>query len=176
MTWILTYSGKHLDLADPKPEEIDLEDIIVGLSREGRFSNQSRERYTVAQHSCMVADFALDHQLEALLHDAAEAYIRDLASPLKRMIPGYREIEERLDGAIRRKFGLPHMPSPEVIHADLVALATERRDIMPASPRDWFLGVPPHPTATVYTIWSEHESYVQLKSRLNTCFRYGASA
>ncbi|MGI1228864.1 HD family hydrolase, partial [Raoultella ornithinolytica] len=66
--------------------------------------------------------------LEALLHDAAEAYLQDIPAPLKRLLPDYRAIEDRVDAAIRQKFGLPAEQHQTVKYADLVMLASERRD------------------------------------------------
>ncbi|EOU9498135.1 HD family hydrolase, partial [Klebsiella pneumoniae] len=66
--------------------------------------------------------------LEALLHDAAEAYMQDIPAPLKRLLPDYQVIETRVDAAIRKKFGLPAEQHPTVKYADLVMLASERRD------------------------------------------------
>jgi len=69
--------------------------------------------------------------IEALLHDAAEAYIKDIPTPLKRQLPDYKEIEARFDWAIRVHFGLPESPSPAVKEADNILLVTEVRDLFP---------------------------------------------
>ncbi|OOH77740.1 hypothetical protein [Leptospirillum ferriphilum] len=136
--WILTHCGRHLDLERPDPETIDIEDIAVGLSRECRFAGQPRAFYSVAQHSVLASRIVPDaFALEALLHDATEAFIRDLPYPLKTILPEYRRIERGLDRAIRLRFGLPETLSREVHLADRILLATEKRDLMPVDPVPW---------------------------------------
>ncbi|MBS1170158.1 MAG: putative phage hydrolase, partial [Burkholderiaceae bacterium] len=77
------------------------------------------------------------YALEALLHDASEAYLKDIPKPLKELLPDYRAIEARLQAVIRRKFGLPEQESDAVKRVDLKLLATERRDLMPEHDADW---------------------------------------
>lgn len=138
MTWILTRSGKHFDFVDPQPDQIDILDIAWGLSKECRFAGQCYGFYSVAQHSVLVSQVVSEEfALEALLHDAAEAYCKDIPMPLKALLPDYKRIEQRVDRAIRSAFDLPAECSHEVKHADLILLATERRDLMPNDPEPW---------------------------------------
>ena len=137
-SWILTHSGRHPDFMDPRPSEIEIGNIAVALSRECRFSGQTRESYSVAQHSVRTSRIVPEaFALEALLHDATEAYLRDLSRTLKHLVPEYVRIERRLDRVIRRKFGLPEDMSGAVHRADRVLLATEKRDLMPEDSCDW---------------------------------------
>ena len=147
-SWILTASGRHIDLMAPCPDELAIEDIALGLSRECRFSGQTREFYSVAHHSILASRIVPDtFALEALLHDATEAYLRDIPYPLKRLVPEYSRIEKVLDRVIRLRFGLPEEPSPEIHRADRVLLATEKRDLMPEDSFEWPIleGVEPLP-------------------------------
>lgn len=138
MTWLLTHTGHHVDLADPQPDMIDLVDIVVGLSREARFAGQSKVFYSVAQHSTLASRIvAPEFALEALLHDASEAYLKDIPRPLKLLLPDYRRIEHRMQDVIRARFGLPDAQSYPVTEADRIMLATERRDLMPEDACDW---------------------------------------
>ena len=135
---ILTISGRHVELTDPSPDAIEIHDIAVGLSRECRFSGQCRTFYSVAQHSVLASLIVpLEYALEALLHDATEAFIKDLPSPLKGLLPEYKRIERILDRTIRRKFELPETMSAPVREADRVLLATEKRDLMPEDSFEW---------------------------------------
>ena len=73
-----------------------------------------------------------EFRLEALMHDAAEAYTGDVGTPMKVALgPVFREIEHRIERVIRAKYGLPEKLSPEVKHADTVALGLEKRWLMP---------------------------------------------
>jgi len=131
MSWLLTCSGKRLDLIDPQPESIHILDIAHGLANECRFAGQCRVFYSVAQHSILASQL-VRHGLamQALLHDAAEAYLKDIPTPLKALLPEYRVIEARLARVIRARFGLPLTLPAEIEEVDLQLLATERRDLM----------------------------------------------
>ncbi|WP_053764694.1 hypothetical protein [Leptospirillum ferriphilum] len=157
-TWILTASARHIDLLAPCPDEIAIEDIALGLSRECRFSGQTREFYSVAQHSVLASRIVPEEfALEALLHDATEAFLRDLPYPLKQLVPEYARIEKILDRAIRSRFGLPEESSPEIHRADRILLATEKRELMPEDSFDWPIleGVEPLPDRI--TSWTTPE-------------------
>lgn len=112
MTWLLTYSGREFDLIDPQPDMIDLIDIAHGLANECRFSGQCRFYYSVAQHSVLVSqNVPPEFAFEALMHDASEAYLKDIPRPLKQLLPDYRAIEQRVEAVIRYRFGLPDAQS-----------------------------------------------------------------
>lgn len=104
--YITTLSGKLLDLHDPSPDDITIEDIATGLSNNCRFSGQLPVHYSVAAHSIVLADLMdnQDAQLYALLHDASEAYIMDMPRPVKMLCPDYSEIERRIQDAVMQKF------------------------------------------------------------------------
>ncbi|MDH3660848.1 MAG: HD family hydrolase [Alphaproteobacteria bacterium] len=114
-------SGRRLDLLDPSPLDIEIEDIAVGLARVARWNGQTSGAWalSVAQHSLLVEDL-IGHfrrdvptawRLLALLHDAPEYVIGDLITPFKSALGGdYMAIEQRLMAAIRRRFGLSNLP------------------------------------------------------------------
>lgn len=138
MTYIQTFSGQHFDLIDPQPETIRIEDIAHALSQINRFTGHTKRPYSVAQHSLQASYIVPEKfSLEALLHDAHEAYTGDVSSPLKSLLPDYRAFEDRIEAAVRRRFGLPAAMSPEVKRADLIMLATERRDVLKDDGTHW---------------------------------------
>ena len=117
-------SGRRLDLLDPSPMDIEIEDIAHGLARVARWNGQTigDHSFSVAQHSVVVEEIsahlepglAPKWRLAALLHDAAEYVIGDMISPFKTALGyDYRSFEDRLETAIHVRFGLPaHAPAP----------------------------------------------------------------
>ncbi len=116
--WQKMLSGRRLDLLDPTPVDIEIEDIAHGLSFVARWNGQTRGdfAYSVAEHSLLVerlyarlnARNDAKWQLAALLHDAPEYVIGDMISPVKASVgPGYTELENRLSAAVHIRFGLP---------------------------------------------------------------------
>lgn len=148
MSWILTATGRHFSYLDPRPEDIHILDIAQGLASEARYNGHTRSFYSVAQHAWLTSQIVpRELALEALLHDATEAYCKDIPRPLKELLPDYQEIEARVDGVIRAAFGLPAFMSDAVKRADLILLATERRDLMPDDATPWAIlaGIEPLP-------------------------------
>ena len=111
-------SGRRLDLLDPSPLDVEIEDIAQGLSRVARWNGQTcgEWAFSVAQHSLLVEAIAAEAapglarrwRLAALLHDAAEYVVGDLITPFKAAVGmDFRDLEQRLDRAVRLCFGLP---------------------------------------------------------------------
>jgi uncharacterized protein len=115
--WQRMLSGRRLDLLDPTPMDIEIEDIAHGLAFVARWNGQTRGDwpYSVAEHSLLVeqiygrmVDAPARWRLAALLHDAPEYVIGDMISPVKAAVgPGYGELDLRLTGAVHLRFGLP---------------------------------------------------------------------
>jgi hypothetical protein len=132
---IVTYTGRVIDPLDPDPDLINIRDIAHSLSQQCRFTGHTREFYSVASHSTLATLLVPEElKLTALLHDASEAYLSDLARPVKHGLgfgEAYREVESRLQECVADKFDLP-WPFPEEIHdADDTLLRSEQRDLMP---------------------------------------------
>lgn len=110
--WIRTYTGRAFWPLDPKPEDVHLMDICHALSMEPRYGGHADFHYSVAQHCVLLHDYlkgigAPLHWLRfALLHDASEAYLKDIPRPLKAFLPEYHAIEERVTEVIEAKFGI----------------------------------------------------------------------
>lgn len=131
MTTLVTYTGSLIDPHNPDPFAISIFDIANALSRICRFSGNTPKFYSVAEHSIRVSKLVPDHMaLEALLHDATEAYLGDVPAPVKNMLPDYKEVEERFQNAIDIRFGLPALQSPEIKMADYQMLLIENQELM----------------------------------------------
>jgi len=143
--WIMTFSGIKMYPLDPQPEEIVLEDIAHALSNICRFTGHTNRFYSVAQHSVYVSVYASpDNALWGLLHDASEAFLCDIARPVKRFISEYSKYEENLMRVIADKFNLS-WPMPEEIKSlDKRMLMTEARDLG-INTRDWAETAKPMP-------------------------------
>lgn len=168
---ILTYGGSHFDLLNPENSVFGIEDIAHALSHICRFTGHVREFYSAAQHSLLVSELLpKDLAMMGLLHDAAEAFIGDVSTPLKRLLPDYRAIEARVERVIFERFGLPHELPPEIKLADLSMLATEVRDLMPHRVADWIWntieGV--HPSRERIEVMSPEEAKSQFIAKYNS--------
>lgn len=134
--WFCTASGRRVHVLDPKPDEIVIDDIAHALSNLCRFGGHSRDFYSVAQHSVIVSQNVPEKiAREALLHDAAEAYLGDVIRPLKQSLPHYREIEGMWEDVIGFAFALNQTDEVRAVikDADMRALLTERRDVAPSA-------------------------------------------
>lgn len=99
---LVTASGRIIDIRKPSPSEFTLNDIAFGLSRQFRYNGMTVSPYTVAQHSVIVSKLCISPKAKivAMLHDASEAFLHDIPTPLKNLLPDYRKIETRFQTAI----------------------------------------------------------------------------
>jgi Predicted hydrolases of HD superfamily len=141
-SWVITLSGQRFSILKPDPEAVRIEDIACALARQARFNGHTRFFYSVGQHSVLGAEASptKDIALHMLFHDATEAYIGDLVSPVKALLPDFELIESRIHWAISQKLGLEY-PLPKVIkQIDRRLLATEVRDLITTDLKSWNIG------------------------------------
>ena len=149
--FIWTASGRKFWPLDPRPEDVPIEDMAHALSHICRWTGHVTVFFSVAQHSVLVSSLirrppflpqALEGALRlyALLHDGSEAFLNDIARPLKRLsyMRGYVEVEERVQEVIYELHGVAHLDDRQsavqaLCAADHLALAIEARDLMPKS-------------------------------------------
>jgi 5'-nucleotidase len=160
--WQRMLSGRRLDLLDPSPLDIEIEDIAHGLARVARWNGQTlgAHAFSVAQHSLVVEDICRKlaqewprkFRLMALLHDAPEYVIGDMISPFKAALGlDYKAFEAKLEAAIHLRFGLPAHPSAAVKavikRADLICAYFEAVQLAGFSEAEAkrFFGAPPRP-------------------------------
>lgn len=132
---ITTYTGRSVMPLNPNPDDLDIEDIAHALSNSCRFTGHVKEFYSVAQHSYLCSTIVSDElALTALLHDASEAYLSDIARPIKQQPDfgdTYKKYEQKLEKALSERFKLQYPYPDEIKWADNVLLRTEQRDLMP---------------------------------------------
>lgn len=124
---IRTYSINMLDVKNPDPALITIEDIAHSLSIIPRFTGHTAFPYTVAQHSLWCAKLIAEPELklDALMHDAPEAYLNDLATPIKKDLSKYMLMEGVVWSVIARKYGLPERLDARVKKVDDAAFSHE---------------------------------------------------
>ncbi len=146
MSIVRTYTGRNLDLLNPDPKEIDIQDIAHHLAKLDRYNGAGHYHYSVGQHSLLVADaLPKEYKLQGLLHDATEAYLGDVVSPLKKLLPDYRKIEQGVMAAVCKRYDIT-FPRPNIIkRADQAVMAAEMLQVVkwPDLPKKQGLPEPP---------------------------------
>lgn len=147
--WIQTYSGEQFFYDNIDPESINILDIAVALTRECRYGGHATIFYSVAEHSVHVYDHLVAQGYDAhtcfagLMHDATEAYCKDIMRPLKKLIAReYDPIEQAVWEAIADKFGIDRDLPEAVKWADNAVLLAEKEQIMRPGPRWSITGEP----------------------------------
>lgn len=166
MTFIYTHSGKRFSLIDPQPEDVDVSDIAYHLSMICRFNGACSTFYSVAQHCVLAKKLAFDFQLDALFHDAGEAYYGDISSPLKAVLQDvvgveFTNIFERIDQVIFDAFNISWPIDPRVNSVDNLLFTLEWNAIMLGSPSKTFKGAttPIDFTIMPWTHWEARAAF-----------------
>jgi len=126
---IRTASGRNFFPFKPSVEDIDIEDIAQSLSLQCRYTGHTRyegkmKHYSIAQHSLYVS-YICDYPLWGLLHDATEVYLVDVPTPIKRRLPDFKLLEDKIEKVIAKKFNLQWPRPSEVKDADILAFNLE---------------------------------------------------
>lgn len=171
MSWITLYSGAKFDFDKPEECEFTLDDIAVPLSHICRFTGHTVHHYSVAQHSVMVADQMLaskspvvrEQAYNGLMHDATEAFLGDVALPLKQILPDYQRLEERIEPVIMARLGLNVSRTDIIKRYDMRAMVTERHALMEDQDSKWpgFEGI--NPFKSSIPIWEPHHACAVFK-------------
>lgn len=166
--WIQTVSGKKFPLDKPDLKQIDIEDIAHALSMLCRFNGHCTKFYSVAEHSVHVShEISRELAMAGLLHDAAEAYLGDVPSPLKGKLSQFKEFEHTLEIAIGDKFGIkPDLLScKELKRADVQLLVDEKEVLMVEPPEPWPENAPPVKNTDRIECWGFEEAEEQFLAR-----------
>lgn len=131
MTMLETHTGAYLDYADPQASQILVEDVAHALSQICRFGGHTSRFYSVAEHALLVYSLVPERGLAALHHDSHEAYVCDAPTPLKALLPGFREVAADIDRAVAAAFGLDvaAFKDPALKAADQMAMRIEAREL-----------------------------------------------
>lgn len=128
---IRTFTGKYVNIFKPEKKMFCIEDIAHALSKEQRFGNHLKKHYSVAQHSIICSELAPPkHKFTALMHDASEAYLRDIPTPIKEKLPEYIAIENTLMLFLADIFGFVFPMPAEVKKIDEIMLEQEWQGLM----------------------------------------------
>lgn len=138
--FIETSAGEKFYIDKP---HFDIEVMAHALGNQCRYTGHCRRFYSVAEHAVLVSrimeELKLGDPFEGLLHDGAEAYITDIASPWKSMLPDYKILEAMIDEPMRKHFGLPEAITAGCKRADWIALALEAEVLMQSAGKDWLM-------------------------------------
>lgn len=151
-TWMQTYTGQVFEPFEPTEDTINIVDIAHALSNNCRFNGHVQFYYSVAQHSVLISN-----QLEkegypaailffGLMHDAAEAYVPDMPTPIKQRLPEFKKLEDLIESVIFKKYGIKKTVSTKKIvkEADIRMLITEARDVMGMQIKPWGVEATPY--------------------------------
>lgn len=164
--WMQTFLGLRFWPMDPRPEDVSFRDIAHALAMQCRYGGHCLRFYSVAEHSVLLARWALENYegniderrilaLWLLLHDGSEAYLTDMIRPVKRFMPEYRAAEDEVQWAVYGRYGLdPGMEPREVKQLDNRILMDERAQVMRQTTDQWHFGGETEPLGVTLQFWS----------------------
>lgn len=174
--WQQTHSGGMFHPSDPTVDEVRIDDIAVALAKQVRYNGHTLgfDIYSVAQHAVHVSEVVEDlggsvlEQYWGLHHDDAEAYTGDIVTQIKAAVPELRAYLKRVEPVVAEAMGLGFQEEPRIVkHADMVMLATEKRDIMAPKamwvPETW--GPLPEPRSSIIEVMAPFTAYSEYMAR-----------
>jgi len=168
--WIETGTGKIFNYLGDDTDGIDLDDIAGALSKQCRYTGHCSRFYSVAEHSFFVSlHVPKEFALAGLLHDASEAYLSDIASPIKQLMTEYKGIEDGIMKRIAKRFNLDDgfWKGPEVKEADWAMLMSEASVLLPSQGRKWYFPEGQLPSIYKPACWSPDAAAIMFKLRYN---------
>jgi uncharacterized protein len=167
--YIALGSGRSFHILHPSPDEFTSNDIAHGLSNICRYTGHTDRFYSVAQHCCHVHDvLPLEYRLWGLLHDASEAFIGDVSTPLKSLLPDYRAIEANIMRCILTKYHLS-TEMPSIIKSADTALLLHEVDYLLPSVKvdDWNIDGKRIKNFKIVGTWLPQQARFEFLKRLN---------
>jgi len=170
---IRTYTQLQFYPMAPRIEDIDILDIAHSLSNQCRYTGHTRDYYSVAEHSVRMSHIvSVPNQRWALMHDAAEAYLSDMARPVKQHFPLFHEKEEVLLELIAKKYNLSWPMPTEIDEADYIMISTEKRDLFDNAIQWTQLTDRPAPHSEVIIPWQPSVAFNEFTKRFKKLFGY----
>jgi len=173
--WIETYTGRMVTPLTPNPRTLGITDIAYALANKCRYTGHTAKYYSVAEHCVLMAQYGLYTSTEvarwALLHDAVEAYLPDIPRPLKPGIPGWAEIEGRMERAVLTHFQLTLRASTReaVKDMDTRILLREAETLLVSGGLNW--QIPGKPLRVTVEGWEPRRARSRFLTTFNALFR-----
>jgi uncharacterized protein len=177
-TFIETFTGKKFGFLDPQQDEVEVYDIANALSKSCRYVGHVSDFYSVAEHCCHLYDYFTSEVSDptnkesrsVLMHDASEAYLADIARPVKNILPDYQALEAKIEGMLAQKFDLIY-PFPKWLKAlDTRILLDERKMLQPFASYEWAVDkIGAKPLGVKLQCWSPAQAAREYLHRYNQC-------
>lgn len=161
--YIETYTGKTVFFMDPDPSMFDIHDIAHALSNNCRWTGHCKNFISVAEHSYWASTLVdPKYAMEALMHDASEAYLTDVAAPIKPYLTNYYEIEAKIMKALSVQFNFQYPLPKKVKQIDTLLLSEEAYQVVPSQGKQWkmweSIGGRPEKRDLEFGFWTPEEA------------------
>ncbi len=171
--WMQTFTGKAFYPADPRVEDIDIIDIAHALSMECRYGGHCSHFYSVAEHCVLLCDICPDPFQRGLflMHDAEEAYLKDIPRPLKASLRDYKPMSRLISQMIRIKFGVRPLLDTDLLHEyDYRICLDEAKVLLGKPPMPWANSEWVEPLGVGLSYWTPQIAKIQFLKRFNVLF------